>query len=135
VGARLARDGRRPEARLAPNDDRVGGAVAESLAALGRQREHEADEVEEERIDDADQVTDECGAEREVLSVLSDDADADHALPERRAGRRFADDVVADTERNEQQNRLAAEVDARVRVAVAVLRVAVTAHERDEDPE
>src|SRR5262249_33778325 len=120
---------------LGADDDRVGGPVAQALSPTRHDREEEADEIEEERVDNTKQVANESGAERDRLAVFSDDADADDAFAECRARRSLAEDVIPDAECEQEPERIAADVDSRVRIATTAVDVATARHEADDDSE
>src|SRR5436190_21693757 len=110
-------------------------AVAESLAAGGHRGEQEADEVEEERVDEAKQVPDDGSTEREGIAVFPHHLNADQTLAERGAGGRLADDVVADAERDQKPEGIAADVDPGICITVTTLGVAAAGHQAEGEPE
>ena len=70
-----------------------------------------------------------------MLAVLADDTNPEHSLTERRSGRGFAEDVVTDAERQQQPERVAADIDAGICITVATLRVPTAGHQPDDDAE
>src|SRR2546428_7775875 len=99
-------------------------SVAESLAVGRSQGEDSADQVEEETVDHTQQVANDGCPECQMQPAFTYDLNADHALAERRPGRSFAQDVVAEPERQEEQERFPAKVDSCVRGPVPRLGVA-----------
>src|SRR5712691_4370197 len=109
-------------------------SVAESLAVRRGQGEDGADQVEEETVDHTQQVANDGRPKCQMQPALTYDVDADHALAECRPGCSFAQDVVAEAEREEEQERFPAKVDYCVRGPVSGLGVAAARQQPDDDP-
>jgi len=78
------------------DDDRGRRAVADALPLRRRPDGDGGDEIEEESVDDAEQVADDCRYEADRVPALVDDPQADCMLPDRLADERLGADVVGE---------------------------------------